>query len=204
MSLTHVKNAVWTATGRRLNQLGDSERQFLGGEINWTNIRWFKSYGVTAGATPGTAWFEHFRWMHGEGFSVEKGTLGWKQQEDSVSSFNEFLLLWGLHCSFLPESTGCHRWDQEETLVWNKGWGDITYPHTAVRRQAEQEVTGTARCVMQRGTQALRESLRTLPHVWGPEELDLWRKKKDKMQFRTDGNVNRRLNEAFTPTSVEI
>lgn len=81
--------------------------------------------------------------MCGEGLRVESGTQGWKQQEDSVLWFNEFLLLWALRCSFLPESTGCHHWGQEETQVWNKGCGDITYLHTTIRRQAEQEVTGT-------------------------------------------------------------
>lgn len=110
--------------------------------------------------------------MRGEGLSVERGIRGWKQQEDSVSWFNTFFLLWGLHCSFLPKSTGCHHWDQEETLVWNKGCGDITYLHATIRRQAEQEVTGTKTGVLCRGGHRRWENRYVLCHMCG--DLKNW------------------------------
>lgn len=142
--------------------------------------------------------------MCGDGLSVERGTQGWKQKEDSVSWFNEFLLPSGLHCSFLPENKGCRHWGQEETLVWKKGCGDSSYSSSHFNKKTGWRGSHRYkdRCNMQ--GRMLREWLRTLPHAWGPEELDLWRQKEDKTQFRTDRNINRRLNETLKRTSVEI
>lgn len=43
--------------------------------------------------------------------------------------------------------------------------------------------------------------VRTLPHVWGPEELDLSGGKGDEMQFRHDKNINQQWK--ARPVAVE-
>lgn len=143
----------------------------------WIHIRRFKTYGGTGGTAP--ALFEHDRWMCGEGLGAGRGTHGPKQQQNTVWWFNEFLLLWGLHCSFLPESTGCHHWGQEETLVWNKGCADITYLHTTIRRQAEQEVSGRQQ-VYNTGMDTSAESIaaNVLCHMCGDLKNWIWKEKK--------------------------